>query len=164
MFAMNPSKLTKFPFKSMIPIIEYLNSSKNESAKELSISDIMDASNACFPDTFEVVQMVAYLTAFGQVKMQDNSWSIINKQEIKVARAFRELFLTDVVKILNQLSPEPQQVTVISNNVNGPKEQEIIEYLTFLEKLTAYGFVKKGFDGWSLQPYESSNPVEINST
>ena len=161
---MNATKLTKFPFKSMIPIIDYLHSSQNESTTEFSISDIQDASNACYPDTFEVIQMVAYITAFGQVKKLENGWALINKQELRRKGMFRELFLQDIVKILNQLSSEPQPLNVISKNIDNLKEEEIFEFLEFLEKLTASGFVQKGSEGWSLQPYESNTSVEIKST
>lgn len=161
---MGSSKLAKFPFKSMLAIINYLHLSNDDSAKKFSIDDIMDASNACYGDTFEVVQMMAYITSFGQVKMQDNSWTLTNKTDIKVVRAFRELFLQGFVKILNQLSAEPQPVTVISKNAKGLKEKEIQEYLEFLEKLTAFGYLKKVSDGWNLQSYEKNSSFEINSS
>lgn len=160
---MSQPKLLKFPFKAMIPIIEYLHSNRNKPENEFSIYDIQDASNACFPDTLEVVQMLSYLTAFGQVKEHENGWTIGIKQENPLKRMFRELFLKDILQVIEHLNQNPQQVENLSESIKGIKTQEIFEYLQFLQTITAYGFVKKFTNGWKLKEYSTSTSVEVSS-
>lgn len=160
---MTQSKLIKFPFKAMIPIIEYLYSNKDKPENEFSIYDIQDASNACFPDTLEVVQMLSYLTGFGQVQEHENGWTIGIKQDNPLKRMFRELFLKEILQIIEQLNQNPQPVKNLCENLKGIKNQEVQEYLQFLQTITAHGFVKKFSNGWKLENFSTIPPVEVSS-
>ncbi len=161
---MPQSKLLKFPFKSMIPIIKYLHSNRNNPHNEFSIYDILDASNACFPDTLEVVQMLAYVTSLGQVQEHENGWTIGNKQDIPIKKMFRELYLKDILQILNTLNQNPQPIENLTKIIQGINEKELLEYLQFLQTITAYGFVKNVGNDWKLENFYPGSPVEVNST
>ena len=153
------SKLVKFPFKSMIPIVNFLHSQK--STTESSINDIQNASNACYPDTLEVVQMLAYLTTFGQVKETAEGWILINKQEKPVKIMIRKRFLEDIEEILNQLSSNPQKLSDLTKDIDKMKESEVEEFLRFLQTISSHGFVAKNSEGWKLENYTSTPSAEI---
>ena len=143
------SNLTRFPFISMIRIINFLHLHETES----EIYSIMDASNACYPDTMEVLEMLSYLTAFGQVKKQNIGWIISNKQSVLSTKKFREHFLVDIVKILNVLNESEQSVDNLRQNLTDLNEETIGAYLKFLEKITAYGVVQRNARNWRLEKF-----------
>ena len=153
------SKLVKFPFKSMIPIVDFLHSQKNTT--ESSINDIQNASNACYPDTLEVVQMLAYLTTFGQVKETAEGWILSNKQEKPIKIMIRKRFLEDIEEILSQLSSNPQKLSDLNKDLHKIKESEVEDYLRFLQTISSYGFVAKNSRGWKLEDYNSTPSAEI---
>lgn len=152
------SKLEFFPFKSMISIITYLN--KN---KESDIYNLMDASNACYPDTSEVVSMIAYLTAFGQIKESNDGWILTNKQEFTSKKQFRERYLQELVSILNNLTDKATTNSELEQILTPLTKAEIEEYLQFSQKLTAHGFVKKSPEGWKLEEYHLTPKVETTA-
>lgn len=133
----------------MIPIINFLHQHETES----EIYSIMDASNACYPDTMEVLEMLSYLTAFGQVKKQNIGWIIFNKQSVLSTKKFREHFLVDIVKILNVLNESEQSVDNLRQNLTDLNEETIGAYLKFLEKITAYGVVQRNARNWRLEKF-----------
>ncbi len=152
------SKLQKFPFKSMISIINYLHA--NNKSEGIDIYNIMDASNACYPDTSEVVQMLSYLTSFGQVQNTNNGWICTNKQEFTSKILFRERYLNEIILIISNLSDQPTNVSNLNNITENIDKDELEEYLSFLTKITAFGIVKKSSDGWKLVPYNNKPRLE----
>ena len=152
------SNLTRFPFKSMISIVNFMNNKGYES--ESKINDIQNASNACYPDTLEIIGMLAYLTSFGQVKNSLDGWSISFGQNLLNKMAFREHFLKDIVKIIHSLSHDAKNIHSLAENLEGLEEQMIKDNLEFLEKITAFGFIRKGSKGWELVKYDTVQEIQ----
>ena len=148
------SKLKNFPFKSMIPIINFLSSHASNS--QVDISDIMSASNACYPDTLEVVQMLSYLTSFGSVSNHGLGWTLEHGQPFTNRKTFREYFLNDVLKIISSLNAEPKDISIVNELVQDIDKNELQSILAFLQTITSYGIVKKSEQGWIVESYATS--------
>lgn len=154
------SNLTRFPFKSMIAIVNYLNNKGYES--ESKVNDIQNASAACYPDTLEVIGMLSYLTSFGQVKhsTEADGWSRSFEQPLSNKSSFREHFLKDILKIIHSLDHEAKNIQSLAGNLEELDEQTIKENLEFLEKITAFGYIRKGSKGWLLVKYNTVQEIQ----
>lgn len=157
------TKLQKFPFKVMFSVINFLN--ENKKTDGIDIYNIMGATNppSCYPDTTEVVAMLSYLTAFGQVKKISDGWILVNKQEFTSKKQFRERYLQELVSILTNLSDKAITNSKLEKILNPLTKAEIEEYLQFSQKLTAYGFVTKSSDGWKLEDYHPTPQAETSA-
>lgn len=142
----------------MLSIINYLHVKHDADGND--IYSIMSASNACFPDTSEVVEMLAYLTSFGQVKEIKNGWIKLNKQEYSTKKLFRERYLAESIQILSNLDDQAKNTSEIEKIISDMKKDEVEEYLKFLQKITAYGYVKKCSNGWKLENFEQNPHLE----
>lgn len=141
----------------MNAIIEFLNK-KGDSFSE--IYDIQDASRACYSDTTEIMQMLEYLTSFGQVKETPKGWIKENTQDYTSRKLFRDFYLKEIVKILNLLNENPQTVENLQLSVEKINSNDIQKYLEFLAKITQFGFVKKDKRDWKLETYRSLPQME----
>ena len=142
----------------MISIVDFLKKKGFESESE--IYDIQDVSRACYSDTTEVVQMLEFITSLGQVKETPEGWIIENNQEYTSRKMFRDFYLKDIVKLVNELSTSPKILEDITFADSKLKSNEIKEYLDFLSKITRYGFVKKVKNNWKLESYTPLPQVE----
>ena len=136
---------TKFPFKSMLRIVDFLMLEK----KEIPISKIQSISNACFSDTYEVTEMISFLTSFGLIKKTEKGWKRTHVQEFAGQKSFRMHYLETCVNIIFHLTSEPILINNLSKELQiGTNDLE--KYLQFLEHLTSNGFVQKTEKGWKM--------------
>ena len=142
----------------MIAITEFLNKA-GESESE--IYDIQDASRACYSDTTETMQMLEYLTSFGQVKETAQGWIRENKYEYTSRKMFRDFYLKDAVSILILLDENPKTAELISASSEKFNAKDVQEYLEFLTQITQFGYVKKVKSNWKLASYNSIPQVEM---
>ena len=126
--------LNKYPFKAMMSILDGFP----EFDKKIDIYGLQRASNACFPDTYEVTYMIAYLTHFGQVENTKNGWIRTKERGFQNKVPRRKRFLEDLILIIKSLSSIPQTTEEIGKKT-GIKTSDLIKCLEFLEKLSERG-------------------------
>ena len=148
---MNPLK--RYPFKSMLAIVKALSSSNEPKA----VMDLMRYSRACYPDTTEVSNFLAYITSFGQVHQEHGKWSRTGEIDEKPSKPRRYHFISDIMKVIFALNEQKKSVQEISEET-GMEPQLVESYLRFLEGITKYGIVriKKGkvFTSFYISPPE----------
>ena len=153
------TNLTKFPFKAMNSIIKFLHSKGSDSIS--GVYDIQDASGACFSDTTEILEMLAYLTAFGQVQETDEGWIILARQELPDKILFRERYLTEIVSVLSNLTTKPIRIDILTQNIADIDKKEISELLHFAQEISEFGYVKKMSNGWKLNKYGPLKAIQV---
>ena len=129
--------LDKFPFKAMRKI---KNAFVNPET-ELAVFDLQIYSNACFSDTYEVTEIMAYLMAFGQVKNVNDGWIRTHELAEKPNEPWRVFFLKDMLAIIKTL--DPVIIKTEEQIVNDSKVaiDTVKELLPFLSVLTDHGFI-----------------------
>ena len=136
--APDPSILRKYPFKSMIDIVDALP----ECPSMATIRDLQNASDACFGDTIEVVDMLAYLTSFGATLETPQGWLRTQEAKERPDTPSRMHFLLPILSVVSVLDPSiPKTVIKISEETKLNIELTG-EVLGFLRRITGRGYVK----------------------
>ena len=131
------NKLNKYPFKSM----KNIKNAFYSLGIELGISDLLNVSNACYSDTYEVTEMIAYLMAFGQIQRIDDGWVRNKELPNKPNEPWRVHFLKEIltiIKILDPVTPKNEEQIADESNVDI---DTIKEFLPFLAEITDRGYI-----------------------
>lgn len=122
----------------MIPIIEEFSKSR----LELDILCIQTASKACVSDTYEVLQMIQYLTQFGKIERTKEGWTRSKQLKYSEPIPRRLSYLDALLKIIYSLSELPVTVIQISRNLRMDSDALLL-CLNFLEKISSIGIINK---------------------
>ncbi|MHA2364977.1 MAG: hypothetical protein ACXAC7_13555 [Candidatus Hodarchaeales archaeon] len=153
--------LNKFPFKSMLPIIDTITDYEDS----INVFQIQKAARACVPDTHEVTSFISLLTHFGKIKRINEGWIRVYPQTFDGRNPHRMFYLKKILKVIKVLSSTPLTIEEISQKTQLDIPV-VTEFLEFLNKLTRKGYItktKSKFNvSWTLVKFPE--PTELINT
>lgn len=130
-------KLDKYPFKHMIAIVNAFSSGD----KAVDLTDLRQATGACYLDTKEVLLLLEYLTSFGKITQKDNKWIRETPEEvIKINKPRKYHHLNEIAGIFELLGSGPKTLEELERETEI--ESKILdELLPFLSSITSAGYL-----------------------
>ncbi|MHA1166345.1 MAG: hypothetical protein ACTSRU_00875 [Candidatus Hodarchaeales archaeon] len=112
-----------------------------EAEKAVTLNDLRQATGACYFDTREVLQILEYITSFGKITMNDNTWVIETPEEkIKSKRPRRYHYIEGIIEIIELLSNGPKSLDELVRETKISQEK-LAEVLPFFSSITSAGFL-----------------------